>query len=761
MNKNKLNLCISFIMGSLAYPASYNALAQPPSSESADQAEPELREEVIVHGFQRDYLQNSAASAVGLDLSLKETPAAISVITQDILQDQQVNNVDDALRNVAGVTKFKTGNGGEEKFSIRGFDASQSIYKDGARINNALNVSNIPSTETANIERIDVLKGPSALLYGQGEPGGIINYITKKPQFETVGSLEILAGNENFNKIEGDYGSAIDSNNRFAFRVVGAYEDSESFRNAVERQRLLLNPTLLWQFTEEGSLLIGYEYIDDDYTNERGQVLELTNPQANPSQHNYAYTDRINIEDFFGIPGWNNQTTVSSERLYLTANYTFTPAWRLEATYSTTSSEKDNFDSSPSPLVSGSDLVSIGPRKSIGEGEAEQITLKNFIDFDDAFGFEHEILASLTHENANSESVSFRADRNQTDRGNVFFNIVSGEYFANFTAEEAADPDFVQIDNNIGFILRARDPLINDDREESGLNILDFMRINESWSVLFGGRFSEYKDKLGDAEEDNFSARLGLVYEPNAMTSIYASFSEGFTPSIGLLGEDDRTVDPEESTAYEIGVKWSLNDEKLLLTAAVFEVELEGIPFVINPFDENGMETPFEDLRYNNLGSVQTEGLELELVGFIQPNWRIQGGYAYIDNEIADGGTGEFGSIFPRGNRFPGIAAHNFNLFSFYEIPIWEGELGLGAGAFFQGDTFISTENRGEYDGWTTFDLAAYFKKNQWKAQLNIRNISDEEYRLAQALTTSDGFAAIRVGTSTPRTITASLAYEF
>ena len=127
--------------------------------------EKSVLEEVVVTAHQREYRLDSARSALGFDLKLIETPAAISVITEDLLKDQQVNNVDDALRNVAGVNKFKTGNGGEEKFSIRGFDASQSIYKDGARINNPLNASNIPSTESANIDRIEVLKGSSALLY--------------------------------------------------------------------------------------------------------------------------------------------------------------------------------------------------------------------------------------------------------------------------------------------------------------------------------------------------------------------------------------------------------------------------------------------------------------------------------------------------------------------------------------------------------------------------------------------------------------------
>lgn len=719
-------------------------------------------EEIVVTGFSRDYLANKGqTSAVGLNLTQLETPAAISIISQDILQDQQVNNVDDALRNVAGVTKFKTGNGGEEKFSIRGFDASQSIYKDGARINNPLNVSNIPSTETANIERIEVLKGPSALLYGQGEPGGIINYITKRPEFERLGSIELLGGSHGFQKVEADYTAPIGTSDTWAFRVVGAYEDSESFRDEVERERQLVNPTINWKPNDRLNFVLGYEYIDDDYTNERGQVLELTNPSAAPEDFLFRYTDRIDVDDFFGVPGWNTQTQAESQRVYGIAEFQIIKAWRMEATYAWTENDKDNFDSSPGPLIAGSDLVTIGPRKSIGTGETQQFTFKNYFDFEDGLGWEHSLLASYTYEDAQSDSVSFRTDRTQTDGGAVFFNVATGRYSSNFTDTEAADPDFVRPSNGIGFVIRPRAPQRNDDRKEYGINVLDYIRMNEQWALLFGARYSDYTDNLGNRSDTDISVRGGVVYSPADNFSVYASYSEGYTPSAGLLDLNERTVDPELSTSYEIGAKWALRDERLLITATAYHVELEDIPFVVNPFDSAGLPTDPDDIRYGNVGGIESQGFELEVVGQLTPNWRVQGGYAYIDNEITRGGTGEFGSGFPEGNRQPGIAKHNFNLFTFYELGVGEGALGFGGGMFYQGDTYISTENRAEYDSWVSVDLAAYYKWRSWKAQLNMSNVTDKEYRLAQAGTTTDSFAAIRVGTGAPRTITASVAYEF
>lgn len=726
------------------------------ANDSASNKTADGVETIEVKGFARDYIANEGQnSAVGLDLSLLETPAAISVITQDLLMDQQVNNVDDALRNVAGVTKFKTGNGGEEKFSIRGFDASQSLYKDGARINNALNVSNIPSTETANIERIEVLKGPSALLYGQGEPGGIINYITKQPAFIESGSIEIIGGSDSFIKAEFDYTNAIADSETFAFRILGAYETADSFRDVEERDRLLLNPTLLYQASEDLKVVLGYEFIDDDYTNTRGQALELLNPTTAPSEHTYEYTDRIQNDMFFGVPNWNNQTVASAKRAYALAEYFINDNWSISANYSNTKSEKDNHDSSPGPLIAGSDIVNIRPRFSVGEGESEHLKLQSISEFTDGFEFDHQLLVSANWESRFSESIGYRNDRN------VSFNVVTREYSSELAAEDASNPNFFDLGPNLGFAMTPRAPRVNDDVEEYGINILDYVSFNDQWSLLLGGRYSEYDDVLGDRSDNDFSVRTGVVFQPQEHQSIYVSYSEGYTPSTGLLGIDDRTVDPETSVSYELGFKQAMFDEQLIVTATVYHVELNDVPYIVNPFDENGNETLPDDIRYDNLGGVESQGLELELAGQLTDNWRVQGGYAYVDNAITTPGEGMWGSIYEAGNVFPGISEHSFNLFSFYEIAFAGGELGLGGGLFYSGDVFISTENRNKYDGWTSIELAAYYKKDNWKAQINVRNTGDADYRLAQYGTTTDSFAAVRVGTAAPRTIFASIAYEF
>ncbi|MEM9301536.1 MAG: TonB-dependent receptor [Pseudomonadota bacterium] len=744
--------------------ASLTALRTPEvrAQTSANEEEETIAlEEVVVEGRHlRNYLENSASTGVGLDLSLIETPASISVITQDILQDQQVNNVDDALRNVAGVTKFKTGNGGEEKFSIRGFDASQSIYKDGARINNALNASNIPSTETANIERIDVLKGPSALLYGQGEPGGIINYVTKRPEFERSTLVEFLAGSDSFYKFEGDTTGAFGDSQQWAYRIVAAVEDSGSFRDEVERDRVLLNPSITYQPQPGTRLVASFEYIDDEYTQDRGQVLDGNLIEG------YFYSGRQNADQFYGIPNWNRNTTAESERWHLYGEHQINDWWRIEATYAQTDNDKTNVDSSPQFIdfatgavigPAGSpveNLVPIQVRQTVGTGETDQFTLRNYLDFD-LGGTRHQVLASFDQEDFFTRSTSFRGDRP------VIFNVATGQYFSQFLPSELEDPDVITPTESIAFFLNNRGTSVNSEFEQWGINLVDYITFNDNWSLLFGLRYTDFEDTRSDFEEDDLSGRGGIIYSPSETLSIFLSYSQGFTPAGGVLVLDDRAVDAETSESIELGFKWSLFDDELLLTGTLYSVDQNDLPFVANPTDDMGNPTPPADIRFANIGEVSSAGLELEAVGQLTERWRIQAGYAYVDNEIKRGGTAAFGAVLPEGNRLPGIAEHSVNLFTFYEIPLAGGDLGLGGGLFYQDDVFISTENRAQYDGWTQVDLAAYYRTGSWKAQINVRNITDEEYRLAQALTTSDAFAAIRVGTAVPRTVIASIAYEF
>ena len=329
---------------------------------------------------------------------------------------------------------------------------------------------------------------------------------------------------------------------------------------------------------------------------------------------------------------------------------------------------------------------------------------------------------------------------------------------------EAAGGDFVRLSPILGFTLS---PLSEQgtqrDVEEAGFNALDYITLNDQWAVLIGGRYSEFDDINSGFSDDDFSIRGGVVYTPQENLSFYASYSEGYTSSGGNLGVDDQQIDPERSESFELGGKLALRDEQILLTAVLYDTRKKGIAFVANPFQPDGTPTPDADLRFGNIGETRSQGVELEIVGQITDNWRIVTGYTYIDNEILEGDPDPdplFGSLI-EGNRLGGIPEHSFNLYSFYDFEVADGELGFGGGLFAVTDTFVSAANVAEFDGWAQVDLATYYKRDNWKIQLNVNNVLDEEYRQAQGGGTSDLLGAVRVGTATPRSVTASVAFEF
>ncbi|WP_460103862.1 TonB-dependent siderophore receptor [Sessilibacter sp. MAH4] len=717
-------------------------------------------EEVSVTGHKREYQTEEVSGSIGFNVSPLDVPISIDVINQDILKDQQVNNVDDALRNVSGVTKFKTGNGGEEQFAIHGFSASQSIYKDGARINNAQNSTNIPSTETANIEKVEVLKGPSAILYGQGEPGGTINYVTKKPEFESFHEVELLTGSDSFSKIEFDSTGAIGNSDQFAYRIVGSYEDSDSFRDFVERERFLLNPSISYLNNTGGILTASVEYIDDDFTTDRSQIL------SGDFINGFDYDSSVlDTEQFYGIAGFNNRSNAESTRVSLTYNQPINDFYSIDLLASYTKNEKTNFDSTPlfatpatigllaqigfpAPVNLGQVLlpdgtVLIQPRFGEGEGETTYLQANNLFEFSSG-SLAHKLLLGISYEEL--ETNSFTTTGLNIATYNIFSNQRS---FVPLAAGIPTDEVFL---NPVGTDIKIKS-------EEISLNVQDLIEINEQFTVLLGGRFVDYESNanLGGDEafdDTDFTGRLGVIYKPAENISLYASYAQGYLPATGSLDVNGNQIDSETNSQFEIGLKANVLNERLLFTVALYDAERKDVA----SFDAAATQQSNFNV-FDTIGRVESRGLDVQIIGKITDAWRIVAGYAYIDSEIDTVTTSIFGGVLDLdGREQAGIPENSANLWSVYEFT---NGFGIGGGLFYQDDTFASAENNTEFDGFTQVDAVAYYKHNLWKFQFNAINLTDEEYQLAQGGVAEDLFASVRVGTSVPRSFVFSVSKEF
>ncbi len=690
---------------------------------------------INVEAHAREYKAESASSAIGYDTEIINVPLSVEVISQDILKDQQVNNVDDALRNVSGVTKLKTGNGREEKFSIRGFDTSQSIYKDGVRRNNSRNAVNIPSTETANIDRIEVLKGPASILYGQGEAGGIINYITKKPSFDKYQSFEFIQGSDEYNKFELDSTGGFDQSENLAYRMVFSYEDSDSFRDFTERNRMLFNPSVRYDFNENTRLNVSLERIDDEYTQDRGQVL------SGNLINGYSYAG-IDPSMFFGIPQWNENTNTESTEMTTRLEHNVSDNHKMDVMLAYVETDKVNFDSTPTSLVLpnnqvvGDDgTVYIQPRMNIGTGKSHYAKFDNLFEFGN--DIQHQILVSTSYEKIHSDYESLRSGSTNL----VTYNINTRQY-------STSGPQVTLDDDRGQTIIRSK---------EIGINIQDLINFYDKHYVLVGARYSDYEQdgfrERGSVStsfsDDTVTPRLGYVYKLNDDMSFYVNYAEGYLPSTGALDSSGSLLDPETTTQYELGTKFSLLNEELFLTVALYQIEYDDI-IIADPVDTSSS---------INGGNTESKGIDVQLTGNITDELRIVAGYAYIDNELVEV-TSTLSE--QKGNRLAGIPEHSANVWAVYEFQggSYDG-LGIGAGVFYQDEVFASSANSLTYDAWTQYDLLAYYKTGQWKFQLNVNNVTDEDYLLTQGTSTSDPESAVRVDVAAPRSYFLSASYEF
>jgi TonB-dependent siderophore receptor len=681
---------------------------------------------VTVSSFYKEYNDLTETTSLGFEADPMTVPVSSFVLNQDVLEDQQVNNVDDALRNVAGVTKFKTGNGGEEIFAIHGFRAD--LYTDGQRRIYGNNRTFVATTETSNIERIEVLKGPSAILYGFGEPGGVINYVTKKPEFKRYTSAEVIGGSYDYGRVEVDTTGAFQKGSNFAYRLVASHQDANSFRDELFRERTLLAPSLTFD-NGKTNVTLQYEWIKDHYTQTRGQALL-------PDLSNDPYVDETT---FFGIPGFNDRTESEYQKWNLRALHEFSPIYSVGLTLSRADIDKDYFDAHPRQVELNHTIRFTSGEKAVSDASVMTAQLDQNFRFS-ALGAEHKAQLSLDRERQKAELNS------QTFTGLVVYDLITRTYSgldAFLATVASTNPPVTQSITSAG---------------QQGVNLQDLMSFGERWHLLVGVRQDDYEDRANDLEDDATTYRTGLVYQPAEWLSVYGGFATGFKPVDSAYQSANRTngrafVDPETSEQAELGAKFSLLDGKASLLFSVYEARKQDMVAL----DPAAVSLPSAQQYYTNIGEVRARGFDAQFTGRIGEQWRLITAYAYTDATMEDDGDA---SARFEGNTMAGIPLHNGSVWAVYEFAGALKGLSLGTGVFAQTKSPKSYESFASNDGHAQMDLMAAYKTRRVKYQLNVKNVADETHHLTQEAA-NYSLARSRADTSSPRTIFGSVAVEF
>ncbi|MEM8611844.1 MAG: TonB-dependent siderophore receptor [Cyanobacteria bacterium P01_H01_bin.105] len=704
-----LNLLLLLAMGYLASPeaalgqtdegASETATTLTQAVDDADEAEEESEESeesdslrIVVTGEEGSrYVEPNATTGTRTDTPLRDIPQSIQVIPREVLEDQQVIRLNDALRNVSGVVAGSNDPRGQ-RFNIRGFD-SASVLRDGFRLTNGGN-GNSGFPELVNIEQIEVLKGPAAILFGNVEPGGVINLVSEQPLSETAYAIDVGFGSREL--IEGslDAGGPLDEDGRVRYRLNALRRDEGYFRDFdTDIERVFLAPTLSWDISDRTNLTLDFEFRDDERPSDFG-LLAIGDEVAD-----------IPLDRVIGDPG------DIFEGKFLRAGYKlehrFSDNWKLRNRFYFNRYESEFRGASS---IFGRLNEATGDTSfnffSLSQPSDTYEVQTNIVGEFATGSIDHKLLAGFDFYRREDEGVG------RIDLFNPFpFNIFNPVYGLVDRPDFDQLPTLLDTDTNVnsyGFYIQDQITLADNLKVLAGLRYETFDQENISRATdLNPAAASETS-----TNDDAFSPRLGIVYQPVEPLSLFASYSRSFSPNAARTATGD-IIEPEEGEQFEVGARAELLDGRFIASVAYFNITKQNV----------ATPDPNNFLFSIASGEQNSQGIEVDLIGEISPGWNLVANYAYTDTEITEDNSGQ------EGNELFGVPEHNFNLWTNYNIQSGPLEgLGFGIGFNAVGERFGDNANSFVLEDYFLTNAAVSYQRDNWEIGLNIRNLFDQDY---------------------------------
>lgn len=647
---------------------------------------------------ENNYYVPDASTATRTDIPLRDLPQSVQIIPQQVIEDRQATSLEEIVTSSSGVTFSGDNFGRGANFAIRGFN-NTAILRDGFRVYNRF-AQGIP--ETANLERIEIVKGPASVVFGESEPGGLINLVSKQPLAEPFYNLQLQLGNDSFVRFPVDLSGPLTESANLNYRLNALYQYEESFRdfdNGLER--FFIAPTLAWQITDNTDLSFNLEYTDETRPVDLGTTVIGDEPADIPRE-------RI-----------LNNPSDRGEREFINTGYTFehrfNEDWKIRNAFRYISNNfgpiEDN-ETSAVPVLLDEDTNVLTRTFTQQEREEDSFTLYTNVEGNFATGkIEHNLLFGIDLNHSQTD-LSTRFDPFPLAPSNpnlTFIDIFNPDY----EAFPAPDPENIDFFNN--------DDVSND---RLGIYLQDKIDLLDNLILLAGLRYDTFDqtitNNLTDTEvsqdSDAVTPRIGIVYQPIEAISLYTNYSESFNPKPFLYNRsfDGTLLEPETGEGFEVGVKADLVPDRLAATVAYFNITKENVA------TEDGF-NPFAAVV---VAQQQSQGVELDLTGEIQPGWNIIASYAYIDSEITEDDNPDF-----VGNRFPNIPENSASLWTTYEIQQGDLEgLGLGIGLNYVGERQGGLPNSFEIDSYFLTNAALFYNRQNWQLRLNFNNLFDVDF---------------------------------
>ncbi|BAQ16710.1 ferrichrome-iron receptor [Methyloceanibacter caenitepidi] len=629
------------------------------------------------------YYAAGTSSATKTNTLIMNIPGSVSIIPEELAEDQAANTLGQALLYVPGIA-VQQGEGHRDQLTFRGQETTADFFVDGVR-------DDIETfRDLYNVQTIEVLKGPNAMIFGRGGGGGVINRVTKRADGVPIYEGTVQVGSWGRARGTADVGQAISPN--AAFRLNAMYEDSETFREFSWLERYGINPTMGFKLGERTTLHFSYEYKTHDQNIDRGGPSIDGRPFQAP------------LETYFGQP-FASLTTFDGHVATATLEHETTGGLQIRNHTFFADYDKlyQNIFASSAVNAPGPGLVELDGYQNI---EARQ-NFVNQTDFSYSFAHGQHLRHTLV--------------------GGLEFGVQKNDAFRNLPVFVAPGSGIFTLDVPVADPTVFTRTLYNrpnrrrfTDLDTSSAFIQDQFEITRYFELIGGIRFDRFdvsfEDTLNGFQtsrvDDEWSPRVGGVVKPWESLHFYASYAKSFLPAngdnFGELSVTASDLEPETFENYETGFKWTIMP-RLLLQGAIYRLDRDNQAVTIGP-----------DTFARGL--TRTRGKEIEISGYVTDKWQVFGGYAHTDSEILFAGD----DLSLVGNSVESVPVDTFSMWNKYQLT---KKWGVGLGVIYQAGWFAEANNAVKVPSYTRFDSAVYYDINEhWSAQLNVENMFDTEY---------------------------------
>lgn len=648
----------------------------------------EADEEIVVRGDRRvPYRAPSSGTATGTNIPILETPFSIQIVPKEVLRDQQATRLEESLLNVSSVAIQGNASSRTASFSLRGFDDAPTL-RDGFRRYGSFQAS----PELANLEQIEVLKGAASILYGEIQPGGVVNLVSKKPLAKPFFEAELELGSRSLFSPRLDVTGSLTTDEKLLYRLnalVFTQEPVQAFDTNF--QRVFVAPIVTWKISDRTDFSVSLEYLDKKSPADFG--IPVIGKKVANVPRNFVSTDPNDaIESQFLSTGYNFE-------------HRFSQNWKIRHAFRYSSYDYD-FNTVALPLFFDDETATTGRAFASQEGQNENFSLLTNILGEFATG-------SVKH------TVLFGIDLNRsTDR--VFsigdfltfipLNIFNPVYGQPLTPDEGDLPPFggnYITTDRLGIYVQDQISLFDNLKFLAGIRYDVVDQTNERIPGLFTDPGTTTQTV------DAFTPRFGLLYQISKTVSIYGSYSKSFNPGSATTSAGD-VIEPERGEGYEFGLKTELLNGKLLATATYFNLTKQNV----------AVADPNFPLFSVASGEQRSRGVEFDISGELAPGWNLIASYTYTDAKVSNDSDTSLIN-----NRLFGIPKHSASFWTTYQIQ--RGDLqGLGAGFGFNvvGERQGDLANSYTVDGYFIANAAVFYRRGNWRLAVNFKNLGDVKY---------------------------------